>query len=80
VSCMYGIHSIHHWTAAIGGGPSGDRARPLAMKKSITRTKLALKRETLKVLKADHLELVIGGGPVVTRDLPCIELTARDCD
>jgi hypothetical protein len=50
------------------------------MKKSITRTKLALKRETLKVLKAGHLELVIGGGPVVTRDLPCIELTARDCD
>lgn len=50
------------------------------MKKSITTTKLNLKHETLKLLKADALRGVAGGGPVRTRDLPCIELTARDCD
>ena len=43
-------------------------------------TKLPLKRETLKQLKADSLDLVAGGAPARTRDLPCIELTARDCD
>lgn len=50
------------------------------MKKSITRTKLVLKRDTLKQLKTADLDLIVGGGPVRTRDLPCIELTARDCD
>lgn len=49
------------------------------MKKSITRTKLALKRDTLKQLKTTDLDLIAGGGPALTRDLPCIELTARDC-
>ncbi len=50
------------------------------MKKSIKVAKLAVKRETLKTLKQDSLGLVAGAGPVRTRDLPCIELTARDCD
>ena len=50
-----------------------------AMKKKYI-TKLPLKRETLKQLKADSLDLVAGGAPARTRDLPCIELTARDCD
>jgi hypothetical protein len=49
------------------------------MKKSILRSKLTLKHETLQVLQADGLKLCAGGGPVRTRDLPCIELTARDC-
>ncbi len=49
------------------------------MKKSIQVAKLAVKRETLKMLKAESLGLVGGGAPVRTRDLPCIELTARDC-
>jgi len=49
------------------------------MKKFITRRKLALKRNTLKQLNTTDLDLIVGGGPVRTRDLPCIELTARDC-
>jgi hypothetical protein len=49
------------------------------MKKSIT-TKLALKHETVKLLKTATLTLINGAGPARTRDLPCIELTARDCD
>jgi len=49
------------------------------MKKSLT-TKLTLKHETLKVLKSDTLRLLNGAAPARTRDLPCIELTARDCD
>jgi hypothetical protein len=54
-------------------------ARKLPMKKSLT-TKLTLKHETLKVLKSDTLRLLNGAAPARTRDLPCIELTARDCD
>jgi hypothetical protein len=54
--------------------------RTIAMKKSIKVAKLAVKRETLKTLKQDSLGLVAGAAPVRTRDLPCIELTARDCD
>jgi hypothetical protein len=50
------------------------------MKKSISTAKLTLRHETLKVLQTDGLKLVAGAGPVRTRDLPCIELTARDCD
>ena len=50
------------------------------MKKSIIPAKLTLKHETLKLLKANSLLRAAGGGPVKTRDLPCIELTARDCD
>lgn len=50
------------------------------MKKSIRRTKLILERDTLKLLAADHMKAVIGGAPARTRELPCIELTARDCD
>lgn len=50
------------------------------MKKSIATAKLALNRETVKLLKQDRLAQVAGAGPVRTRDLPCIELTARDCD
>jgi len=50
------------------------------MKKSITPTKLTLKNETLKRLTTEGLKLVAGGGPVRTRDLPCIELTAKDCE
>jgi len=50
------------------------------MKKSIHTAKLSLKRETLKLLKVDRLKLIAGAGPVRTRDLPCIELTARDCE
>lgn len=50
------------------------------MKKFITRTKLALKRDTLKQLNIAELDLIVGGSPARTRDLPCIELTARDCD
>ena len=50
------------------------------MKKSIQIAKLAVKRETVKMLKADCLTRVAGAAPVRTRDLPCIELTARDCD
>jgi hypothetical protein len=49
------------------------------MKKSITAGTLTLKHETLKLLKADSLRFVDGGGPVRTLDLPCIELTAKDC-
>ena len=48
------------------------------MKKNTT-AKLNLKLETLKVLQADGLKLVDGAGPKRTRDLPCIELTAKDC-
>jgi hypothetical protein len=48
--------------------------------KKSNRTKLLLKHETLMVLNTDGLRLAAGGGPVRTRDLPCIELTARDCD
>lgn len=50
------------------------------MKKSITSSKLSVRRETVKRLEAELLRGVAGGGPVRTRDLPCIELTARDCD
>ncbi len=50
------------------------------MKKSIIKPKLTLKHETLKQLTNDSLTFVAGGGPVRTRDLPCIELTAKDCD
>lgn len=50
------------------------------MKKFNTPAKLTLNRETVKMLKATSLKAVAGGGPVMTRDLPCIELTARDCD
>jgi hypothetical protein len=46
------------------------------MRKSITTKKLNLKHETLKQLKDDALAGVAGGGPVRTRDLPCIELTS----
>jgi len=49
------------------------------MKKSITTTKLTLRPETLKVLATDSLRLLAGAGPVRTRDLPCVELTAKDC-
>jgi len=50
------------------------------MKKSIITKKLNLKHETLKQLKTNALKGVAGGGPVRTRDLPCIELTAKvDC-
>jgi hypothetical protein len=49
------------------------------MKKSNLK-KLSLRHETLKQLKDDTLKMVEGGGPVRTRDLPCIELTAPvDC-
>jgi hypothetical protein len=47
------------------------------MKKSITTKKLNLRHETLKQLKADALSGVAGGGPVTTRDLPCIPLTGK---
>jgi hypothetical protein len=50
------------------------------MKKSSKTAKLTLRHETLKLLKAEGLRLVAGGAPVRTRDLPCIELTARDCE
>lgn len=50
------------------------------MKKAIKIAKLALSRETVKTLKDDSLALVAGGKPARTRDLPCIELTARDCE
>lgn len=50
------------------------------MKKSIIKARLSLTRETLKVLNSDGLKLVVGGGPVTTRDLPCVERTARDCE
>jgi hypothetical protein len=50
------------------------------MKKFNTPAKLTLNRETVKVLKIASLKAVAGAGPVTTRDLPCIELTARDCD
>jgi hypothetical protein len=50
------------------------------MKKSIRRTKLTIARDTLKALGTDEIKAVAGGGPVRTRDLPCIELTAKDCD
>jgi len=49
------------------------------MKKSIIPTKLTLRHETLKVLGSDSLKLLAGAGPVRTRDLPCVELTAKDC-
>ena len=49
------------------------------MKKSKL-SKLSLRHETLKQLNDDMLKRVEGGGPVRTRDLPCIELTAKvDC-
>jgi len=50
------------------------------MKKSNTTARLKLNRETVKVLTDAGLRLVAGGGPVTTHDLPCIELTAKDCD
>jgi hypothetical protein len=50
------------------------------MKKSLKVTKLAVARETLKMLKTGSLGEVAGAGPVRTRDLPCIELTAKDCN
>lgn len=50
------------------------------MKKSIRKAKLIIARDTLKTLSANDITAVVGGGPVKTRDLPCIELTARDCD
>jgi hypothetical protein len=50
------------------------------MKKSIKVAKLALACETLKLLKRDRLGAIAGGAPARTRDLPCIELTAKDCD
>jgi hypothetical protein len=42
------------------------------MKKSIKVAKLAVKRETLKTLKQDSLELVAGAAPVRTRELACM--------
>jgi hypothetical protein len=50
------------------------------MKKSIKVAKLALARETLKMLQRDNLAAIAAGAPARTRDLPCIELTAKDCD
>ena len=50
------------------------------MKKTIRKAKLTIARDTLKVLAANEIKDVAGAGPVRTRDLPCIELTARDCD
>jgi len=50
------------------------------MKKSIRKAKLTIARDTLKLLAANDIKAVVGAGPVRTRDLPCIELTARDCD
>jgi hypothetical protein len=50
------------------------------MKKSSTTARLKLNRETVKVLTDAGLRLVAAGAPVRTIDLPCIELTAKDCD
>jgi hypothetical protein len=48
------------------------------MKKSMK--KLSLKPETLKQLSADAVKLAVGGSPARTRELPCIEMTAKvDC-
>jgi hypothetical protein len=49
------------------------------MKKSIATAKLKLSHETVKLLKSACLTGVAGGAPVTTKDLPCIELTAKDC-
>ena len=45
-----------------------------------TQRKLKLNAETLKLLATGELPSVVGGGPVTTRDLPCIPRTARDCE
>jgi hypothetical protein len=53
---------------------------PSAMKKSISTLKLAVKRETVKLLERDHLTGVAGAAPKLTRDLPCPIQTAKvDC-
>jgi hypothetical protein len=60
--------------------PSSIRGTHTDMKKSITTTKLKLTTETVRLLEESCLQLVVGGGPVKTRDLPCPIQTAKvDC-
>jgi len=50
------------------------------MKKSITPLKLTLNRETLKLLKGNSLNRIVGGGPTPTLEVACPEHTAKvDC-